>query len=46
VDVVVRRAPSCAPCHRRVCAVHDGVMEQITADEVLAAVSRRLAATE
>lgn len=46
VDVVVRRTPPCAPCHRRVCAVHDGVMEQITADEVLAAVSRRLAATE
>jgi len=42
-DAVVRRAPACAPCHRRVCPVHDGVMAAIPTDEVVAAVDRRLA---
>jgi len=41
-DVVVRRAPRCAPCHRRRCAVHDGVMRDIAPAEVLAAIDRRL----
>ena len=44
-DVVVRRAPACAPCHRRECAVHDGVMRAITPAEVAAAVDARLART-
>ena len=42
-DEVVRRVPPCAPCHRRACPTHAGVMEGIDADEVLAAVDRRLA---
>ena len=41
-DVVVRRVPPCAPCHRRVCPRHDGVMQGIPASEVLQAVERRL----
>lgn len=41
-DEVVRRVPACAPCHRRACPVHDGVMDGIAADEVLAAAWRRL----
>jgi ADP-heptose:LPS heptosyltransferase len=44
LDVVVRRAPPCAPCHRRVCPTHAGVMEAITVEEVVAGVDRRLAA--
>jgi heptosyltransferase I len=42
-DRVVRRVPPCAPCHRRVCARHHGVMAAIPAAEVLEAVERRLA---
>jgi heptosyltransferase I len=42
-DAVVRRAPACAPCHRRVCAVHEGVMATIPVDEVVVAVEARLA---
>lgn len=42
-DEVVWRAPPCAPCHRRACATHEGVMDGIAADEVLAAIDRRLA---
>jgi lipopolysaccharide heptosyltransferase I len=42
-DEVVRRAPACAPCHRRTCATHAGVMAQIAPAEVLAAIDRRLA---
>jgi lipopolysaccharide heptosyltransferase I len=41
-DRVVRRVPACAPCHRRQCAVHDGVMSAISVGEVLAAVEERL----
>jgi len=41
-DVVVRRKPLCSPCHRRVCSIHDGVMQAITTDEVLRAVDTRL----
>jgi ADP-heptose:LPS heptosyltransferase len=41
-DVVVRRVPPCAPCHRRVCPRHDGVMQVIPAADVLQAVERRL----
>jgi heptosyltransferase-1 len=44
-DVVVRRTPACAPCHRRRCAVHDGVMQGISVDEVAAAVDARLSRT-
>ncbi len=42
-DAVRRRVPPCAPCHRRVCPRHDGVMKGIPAAEVLEAVERRLA---
>lgn len=42
-DRVVRRVPPCAPCHRRACPVHDGVMRGIEPDEVLAAIDLRLA---
>lgn len=41
-DQVVRRVPSCAPCHRRRCAIHDGVMGQIPSSAVLEAALRRL----
>jgi ADP-heptose:LPS heptosyltransferase len=41
-DLVVRRAPACAPCHRRRCAIHDGVMRQIPPSAVLEAALRRL----
>ncbi len=41
-DQVVRRVPPCAPCHRRRCPVHDGVMREITPSDVLAAIDRRL----
>jgi len=43
-DRVVRRVPPCAPCHRRVCPVHQGVMAEIPVDEVAAAARDRLAA--
>ena len=42
-DVVVRRAPLCAPCHKRRCRIHAGVMKAIYPDEVARAVARRLA---
>jgi heptosyltransferase I len=45
-DRVVRHAPSCAPCHRRRCPIHDGVMETIEAAEVVAAVEARLGAAD
>lgn len=41
-DVVVRRAPLCSPCHKRRCAIHEGVMQAITAVEVLRAIDKRL----
>ena len=43
-DEVVRRAPPCAPCYRRACPRHRGVMEGISTGEVLAAARRRLEA--
>ncbi len=42
-DLTVRRVPLCAPCHRRRCALHEGVMEAIPPEEVLEAVDRRSA---
>lgn len=42
-DRVVRRVPPCAPCHRRQCATHAGVVGGIAAAEVLAACEERLA---
>jgi ADP-heptose:LPS heptosyltransferase len=42
-DRVVRKAPACAPCHRRACATHAGVMKTIDVEEVLAAALARLA---
>jgi ADP-heptose:LPS heptosyltransferase len=42
-DEVVRHVPSCAPCYRRGCSEHAGIMNDITTAEVLAAVERRLA---
>jgi lipopolysaccharide heptosyltransferase I len=41
-DLTVRRRPLCAPCHRRQCWIHEGVMEAIRPEEVLAAIDRRL----
>jgi lipopolysaccharide heptosyltransferase I len=41
-DLTVRRIPPCAPCHRRVCPTHQGIMEKIEVDEVLAAAVNRL----
>jgi len=42
-DLTVRRRPLCAPCHRRRCRTHEGVMAVIPPAEVMAAVDRRLA---
>ena len=42
-DEVVRRVPGCAPCYRRGCLVHPGVMDAIEVGEVAEAVERRLA---
>jgi heptosyltransferase-1 len=44
-DVVVRREPSCAPCYRRGCRRHVGIMEEIPVEDVLSAAERRLAAS-
>jgi len=41
-DVTLRRVPPCAPCHRRSCQRHVGVMDAISPAEVLAAVQQRL----
>ncbi len=41
-DLTVRHVPRCAPCHRRVCPTHHGVMHAISVEEVLAAVDARL----
>lgn len=43
-DLVVRRAPPCAPCHKRACPTHEGIMKTIPVEEVEAAVALRLAA--
>ena len=43
-DVVVRRTPACAPCYSRTCLRHAGVMDEVSVEEVLSAVERRLAA--
>ena len=43
-DVTVRRRPLCSPCHRRVCQIHEGVMNAIPPKEVLKAIDRRLGA--
>jgi lipopolysaccharide heptosyltransferase I len=40
-DEVVRQAPPCAPCHRRRCPRHEGVMDGIEAGVVAAAARRR-----
>jgi len=42
-DVVIRHVPGCAPCYRRSCTRHAGIMDGITVAEVLAAAERRLA---
>jgi ADP-heptose:LPS heptosyltransferase len=44
-DLVVRRAPSCAPCYGRHCKVHAGVMAGLGVDEVLRAARERLASS-
>jgi ADP-heptose:LPS heptosyltransferase len=41
-DLVLRRAPACAPCHRRACPTHAGVLAGITVEEVGQAVAERL----
>jgi heptosyltransferase-1 len=43
-DLTVRRRPLCSPCHRRRCALHEGVMQAIPPEEVLKAIDRRLGA--
>ena len=42
-DVVVRRVPSCAPCYRRGCQVHAGIMATLPVEDVVRAAERRLA---
>jgi len=42
-DIVLRRIPACAPCHRRACPVHAGVLAALEPAEVAAAVEQRLA---
>jgi heptosyltransferase-1 len=42
-DRTVRRVPPCAPCHRRVCPTHQGIMDAISVEEVLQAIDERLA---
>ena len=44
-DLVVRRVSSCAPCYKRQCARHAGVMAGLGVAEVLAAVRARLLAS-
>jgi heptosyltransferase I len=41
-DIIVRRTPLCAPCHKRRCFIHSGVMDAIQVDEVMRAIDRRL----
>jgi len=41
-DRVLRRTPPCAPCHRRACATHAGILAGVTPAEVTAAVLERL----
>ena len=41
-DMTVRRQPLCAPCHRRRCWIHEGVMAAVPAAQVLAVADRRL----
>jgi lipopolysaccharide heptosyltransferase I len=41
-DEVVRRSPSCAPCHKRRCPIHARIMDEIPAVEVVQAMARRL----
>jgi lipopolysaccharide heptosyltransferase I len=43
-DEILRRTPSCAPCYRRGCTRHSGIMAEIPAAEVVQAAERRLAA--
>jgi lipopolysaccharide heptosyltransferase I len=43
-DEVLRRTPPCAPCYRRGCTRHTGIMAEIPVAEVLDAAQRRLAA--
>jgi ADP-heptose:LPS heptosyltransferase len=43
-DEVIRRTPPCAPCYRRGCMRHSGIMAEIPTAEVLDAAERRLAA--
>ncbi|MCL4819400.1 MAG: glycosyltransferase family 9 protein [Vicinamibacteria bacterium] len=45
-DRVVRRVPPCAPCHRRDCPEHAGVMATIPAGEVAEAALLRIAGEE
>lgn len=41
-DEVVRQVPPCAPCHRRRCPRHEGVMNGIEVGVVAEAIERRL----
>jgi heptosyltransferase I len=41
-DRVLRRTPPCAPCHRRTCPTHTGVLASLPPDEVVAALLERL----
>jgi ADP-heptose:LPS heptosyltransferase len=44
--IVLRRVPPCAPCHRRGCSRHAGIVGAIPAEEVFAAVERQRAARD
>ena len=44
-DEVVRKIPTCAPCHKRNCEIHHGIMKKIQVSAVLEAAGRRLASS-
>jgi heptosyltransferase-1 len=44
-DEVVRKIPTCAPCHKRNCEIHHEIMKKIQVSTVLEAAARRLASS-
>lgn len=44
-DEVVRKIPTCAPCHKRNCEIHHEIMRKIQPATVLEAAARRLASS-
>ena len=45
-DRVLRRTPPCAPCHRRACPTHTGVLASLPPAEVTAAILERIGGEE